>query len=350
MSSREILSLRVPNQSPRPMPGISLVGSCRSLATGVRCCSARSSTNQACAGTSSSKARDARRFHAAAMDRAALGPVLREYIVSEAMATLGIPTTRALAAVATGESIQRETLLPGAVLTRVASSHIRIGTFQFFAARDDRASLTRLTDYVIARHYPRCGQSHKRAAGVAGRRDRPAGGPHRALDAGRVCPWRHEYGQCLHCRRNDRLRSVRLFGCLQSRNGVQFDRSSGGGMPMRTSLASRIGIWCAWPSAYYRYWPKMKPKRSRWRNALCRPSDHPYESALLTGARAKLGLLSSQPDDLTLWRDLLTCMAAAQADFTSTFRTLCDAVDGGDAGLPSSFADWLGRWRSRAWQ
>ena len=88
--------------------------------------------------------------------RAALGPVLREYIVSEAMAALGVPTTRALAAVLTGEAVRRETLLPGAVLTRIASSHIRIGTFQFFAARGDVEALRLLADYVIARHYPAC--------------------------------------------------------------------------------------------------------------------------------------------------------------------------------------------------
>src|SRR3954453_15769954 len=86
--------------------------------------------------------------------RAALGPVLREYIVSEAMAALGIPTTRSLAAVVTGEQVVRETLLPGAVLTRVASSHIRLGTFQYFAARSDVAGVRRLADHVIARHYP----------------------------------------------------------------------------------------------------------------------------------------------------------------------------------------------------
>src|SRR5271154_4441262 len=86
--------------------------------------------------------------------RAALGPVLREYIVSEAMAALGIPTTRSLAAVMTGENVVRETMLPGAVLTRVASSHIRVGTFQFFAARGDTDGVRRLADHVIARHYP----------------------------------------------------------------------------------------------------------------------------------------------------------------------------------------------------
>ena len=86
--------------------------------------------------------------------RAALGPVLREYIVSEAMHALGIPTTRALAAVSTGETVFRDRQLPGAVLTRVASSHIRIGTFQYFAARGDREAVERLSGYVIDRHFP----------------------------------------------------------------------------------------------------------------------------------------------------------------------------------------------------
>src|SRR6266403_690540 len=86
--------------------------------------------------------------------RAALGPVLREYLVSEAMAALEVPTTRALAAVITGEPVWRETTLPGAVLTRVASSHVRVGTFQFFAARGDVDAVRRLADHVIARHYP----------------------------------------------------------------------------------------------------------------------------------------------------------------------------------------------------
>ena len=86
--------------------------------------------------------------------RAALGPVLREYLVSEAMHALGIPTTRALAAVSTGKPVYRDRQLPGAVLTRVASSHIRVGTFQYFAARGDVEAVKRLSDYVVHRHYP----------------------------------------------------------------------------------------------------------------------------------------------------------------------------------------------------
>src|ERR1700689_5157124 len=86
--------------------------------------------------------------------RAALGPVLREYLVSEAMHALGIPSTRALAAVTTGEPVYRDHELPGAVFTRVASSHIRVGTFQYFAARGDQEAVERLSDYVIDRHFP----------------------------------------------------------------------------------------------------------------------------------------------------------------------------------------------------
>jgi uncharacterized protein YdiU (UPF0061 family) len=93
--------------------------------------------------------------------RAAVGPVLREYVVSEAFAALGIPTTRSLAAVTTGEPVVRETLLPGAVLTRVASSHVRVGTFQFFAARGDVEGLRLLADHVIARHYPQAGEADR---------------------------------------------------------------------------------------------------------------------------------------------------------------------------------------------
>ena len=86
--------------------------------------------------------------------KAAIKPVLREYLLAEAMAALGIPTTRALAVVTTGESVMRESPLAGAVLTRIAASHLRVGTFQYFAARGDNAMVGRLVDYALARHYP----------------------------------------------------------------------------------------------------------------------------------------------------------------------------------------------------
>jgi len=111
--------------------------------------------------------------------RAALGPVLREYVVSEAMAALGIPTTRALAAVTTGEPVAREELLPGAVLTRVAASHLRVGTFEYLAARDDLEALTTLTRYALARHYPAGGGAEGRGESSEG--GASSGAPSEAL-------------------------------------------------------------------------------------------------------------------------------------------------------------------------
>jgi uncharacterized protein YdiU (UPF0061 family) len=98
--------------------------------------------------------------------KAPLGPVIREYLVSEAMAALGVPTTRALAAVTTGEVVERETRQPGGVLTRVAQSHVRVGTFQYFYARDEQVLLKQLADYVIARHYPDAQQAENPYRGL----------------------------------------------------------------------------------------------------------------------------------------------------------------------------------------
>ena len=127
--------------------------------------------------------------------RAALGPVLREYIVSEAMAALGIPTTRSLAAVMTGETVRREMPLPGAVLTRVASSHIRVGTFQFFAVRGDVDAIRHLADHVIARHYPEAAGATNRYRALLELVIAPAGRPHRQMAARWLHPWRHEHRQ-----------------------------------------------------------------------------------------------------------------------------------------------------------
>jgi uncharacterized protein YdiU (UPF0061 family) len=153
--------------------------------------------------------------------RAALGPVLREYIVSEAMAALGVPTTRALAAVTTGERVLRETALPGAVLTRVAASHLRVGTFQYFSARGDTEGIRRLADYAIARHYPEAALARLpyRALldGVIARQAAPG----RAVDAPRLHPWRDKHRQHLHLWRDNRLRPLCLHGGIRSGDGVQ---------------------------------------------------------------------------------------------------------------------------------
>src|SRR5579859_4659165 len=101
--------------------------------------------------------------------RAAIGPVLREYVVSEAMAALGIPTTRSLAVVTTGDPVFREQVLPGAVLTRIAASHLRVGTFQYFAIRNDKDALSILTSHAIGRHYPELAGSNDPARALLDR-------------------------------------------------------------------------------------------------------------------------------------------------------------------------------------
>ena len=144
--------------------------------------------------------------------RAALGPVLREYIISEAMAALGIPTTRSLAAVTTGETVWRETPLPGAVLTRVASSHIRVGTFQFFAVRGDVDAIRRLADHVIARHYPDAVDAAQPLSHPARLGDLAPGRACGEVAARWVHSWRYEHRQHVGRGRDYRLWSLRLHG------------------------------------------------------------------------------------------------------------------------------------------
>ncbi|WP_375414054.1 YdiU family protein [uncultured Bradyrhizobium sp.] len=286
--------------------------------------------------------------------RAALGPVLREYIVSEAMAALGIPTTRSLAAVVTGENVVRETLLPGAVLTRVASSHIRVGTFQYFAARSDVAGVRRLADHVIARHYPE----------VAG-----AEHPHRALldvviarQAGLVARWllvgfihgvmntdntsvsgeTIDYGPCAFM---DSYDPATVFSSIDEQGRYAY-----GNQP-------RIALWnltrfaeCLLPLLS----GDQEKAIAEAQSALGEFADK-FDNAYYAGLRRKLGLFTARDDDPKLAGDLLKAMADNEADFTLTFRRLSDAALGpeGDAAVGQLFADpaafdaWAVRWRQR---
>ena len=159
--------------------------------------------------------------------RAALGPVLREYIVSEAMASSASrPRARSPPSM-TGESVMRETALPGAVLTRVAASHIRVGTFQFFAARGDTDGVRRLADHVIAPALSGSGAGRPALSRAARRGDRAPGRPRRALAAGRLHPWRDEHRQHVDLGRDHRLRPLRLHGRIRSRDRVLVDRRDG---------------------------------------------------------------------------------------------------------------------------
>lgn len=286
--------------------------------------------------------------------RAAVGPVLREYVVSEAMNALGVPTTRALAAVTTGEDVIRAGYIPGAVLTRVAQSHVRVGTFQYFAAREDTDALRMLADYVINRHYPEASDAEN---------------PYRAM--------------LVQVVERQAILVSKWFG-LGFIHGV-----------MNTDNTSVIGETidygpCAFMDTYHpttvfssidymgRYSFSNQPSILQWNLAQLAQSLLPlfdpdmdkavsfaqdtidtypkvFEKALTTEFRSKLGLATQRDDDLSLGMDLLECMAENEADFTNTFRYLADiiATDADDINVrsqftnPKGFDHWVGRWQAR---
>jgi uncharacterized protein YdiU (UPF0061 family) len=284
--------------------------------------------------------------------RAALGPVLREYIISEAMAALGIPTTRSLAVVTTGETVRRELPLPGAILTRVASSHIRVGTFQFFAARGDIDAIRHLADHVIDRHYPE-------AAG--------AGNPYRAVleqiiarQADLIAQWllvgfihgvmntdnmsiageTIDYGPCAFM---DSYDPATVFSSIDS-----VGRYAYGNQP-------RIARWnlIRLAEALLPLLDEDKDTAIQQANEALDGFGLRFETAYTEGFRRKLGLVQAQPEDLSLAQGLLERMAQNGADFTLTFRRLCDAAASpdADAGVrslftePTAYDGWAEQWR-----
>ena len=278
--------------------------------------------------------------------RAALGPVLREYIVSEAMAALGVPTTRALAAVTTGEPVMRETMLPGAVLTRVASSHIRVGTFQYFAARGDNEAVRLLADHVIARHYPdaasAANQYRALLDAVVARQAALVG--HWLLvgfihgvmntDNCSVSGETIDYGPCAFM---DIYDPATVFSSID-RNG----RYAYGNQP-------RIAVW-----NLARLAETLLPLLHDNEDAAVASAQESlagfsplFEAAYFGGLRRKIGLTSERDGDVTLVNDLLKLMAENSADFTLTFRKLSDASVRGEFTDPAAFDVWASRWRWR---
>jgi uncharacterized protein YdiU (UPF0061 family) len=286
--------------------------------------------------------------------RAALGPVLREYILSEAMAALGVPTTRALAAVTTGERVLRETALPGAVLTRVAASHLRVGTFQYFAAREDTDGIRSLADYAIARHYPEAVDAKQpyRALldGVIGRQARLVaqwlllGFIHGVMntDNTSISGETIDYGPCAFMEAYD---PAKVFSSIDHAGRYAYGNQPQAMLWNLTRLAEAL-------------LPVMEQEAGNGEAALASAKDAlaafgpQFQVAYGAGLRRKLGLFMEREGDEALVQELLTRMAANQADFTVTFRRLCDAVDGDD-GVRALFADpgaydsWAAGWRRR---
>ena len=285
--------------------------------------------------------------------KAAIGPMLREVLIGEGMHALGIPTTRALAVAATGEPVFRDTgALPGAVLTRIASSHLRVGTFQFFAARGEHERVRQLADYAIARHDP----------DLAGAPGRYLGLLHAVArrQAALVAQWMNvgfihgvmntdnmtisgetiDYGPCAFMEAYDpgavfssidhqgryayanqpsiaRWNLARLAECLLPLIDEDADRS----------VALAMEVIDAFP---------------QW-----------FADALLQGQRAKLGLRTEHAHDAELAQDWLGLLEAQQLDFTLAWRRLADVAEGRDASLRDELVDraagdaWLARWKVR---
>ncbi|MFN3075640.1 MAG: protein adenylyltransferase SelO [Alphaproteobacteria bacterium] len=286
--------------------------------------------------------------------RAGLGPVMREYIVSEAMAALGIPTTRSLAIVTTGEMILRETPLPGAILTRVASSHVRVGTFQYFAARGDVEALRLLADYVLVRHYPDlavCDQPYRALIDqvIAHQAELVAkwllvGFIHGVMntDNTSIASETIDYGPCAFM---DVYHPQTVFSFID-----QLGRYAYGNQPQIA----------AWNLA--RFAETLLPLLSddtetamaQANESLEAFPDH-FSRALAAGQRRKLGMFTERDGDAALAEDLLNTMAEGHADFTLTFRHLCNAAADPEAEAdvrslfdnPASYDSWALRWRQR---
>ncbi|UOA27075.1 protein adenylyltransferase SelO [Pseudosulfitobacter sp. DSM 107133] len=274
--------------------------------------------------------------------RAWLGPVLREYVVSEAMHALGIPTTRALAAVATGEPIWREQgALPGAVLTRVAASHLRVGTFQVFAHRGQIDELKTLTDYAIARHYPQAdGPMGLLSAVCAAQAELIAawmsvGFIHGVMNTDNcaISGETIDYGPCAFM---DAYDEARVFSSIDQQGRYAF-----GNQP-------RIAVWnCAQlATALIRQMEDMDAAVET-ATTIVHAMPGQLQAAWLKRFGAKLGLENPTPEDQPLIEDLLTLMQSNGADFTNTFAALGTATAQDQFSDRAAFEAWNTRWQTR---
>lgn len=293
--------------------------------------------------------------------RAVVGPMLRELIVSEAMHALGIPTTRALAVVATGEPVYRDRVLPGAVLARVAASHLRVGSFQYFAARGDLQTLRRLAEHAIARHDP----------ALAGDPDRIFGllGAVAARQAALVAQWMNvgfihgvmntdnttisgetiDYGPCAFVEAYD---PAAVFSSIDHGGRYAFGNQPAVARWNIARLAEALLplVADADDAASVRHAVERA-------TAVVDAFPARFDAALRAGQRAKLGLQHDAPadaqNDAALADDWLALLQRERADFTLAWRRLADAAAGDEAPLRALFADtrapdaWLARWRAR---
>jgi len=286
---------------------------------------------------------------------AALGPMLREYLVSEAMHALGIPTTRSLAVVTTGATVQRESLLPGAVLTRVALSHVRVGSFEYFATRGDTEGLHLLLDQVIERHYPAARSADNPALAVldavAARQVRliaqwmQVGFIHGVMNTDNMSiPGETiDYGPCAFM---DEFDPRTVFSSIDHQGRYAYANQP---VIAQWNLA-RLA------EALLPLIDEDAEKAVAQALSVIDPFIDRFDTQYLKGLRAKTGMATAEDGDRDLIKGLLDLMHDTRADHTLTFRALADAVDGtpGENALiarlggPSArVADWLAAWHAR---
>ena len=285
--------------------------------------------------------------------RSSLGPVIREYLASEAMHALGIATTRALAATTTGEKVFREMALPGAVLARVARSHIRVGTFQYFAARRDLAAVRALADHVIGSFFPAVAEDGQRyRAFFLAVRDAQAALLARWMQVGFIHGVMNtdnmsilgdtiDYGPCAFM---DAYDPATVYSAID-----QMGRYAYANQPSIAAWnLARLG------ETLLDLIDPDQGKAIAWVEEAVQAFMPAYDANWLRGMKAKIGLLADLPEDQSLVEQLLDAMHKGKADYTLTFRRLAATVDGGaDPAVTSLFTEpgiveqWLRRWRER---
>jgi len=284
--------------------------------------------------------------------KAALGPVLREYLIGESMHALGIPTTRALAAVTTGDAVYREIPLPGAILTRVAASHIRIGTFEFGAARGDVDKVRKLADYAIARHYPEIANSgNQYLAFFEAVSDAQAALVARWMNIGFIHGVMNtdnmtisgetiDYGPCAFM---DRYSSGTVFSSIDTQGRYAYANQPTILSWNLTRLAETL----------VRFIDPDKDRAIELLTNTIQRIQPLYETYWLAGMRDKIGLSTEDSLDLELINELLLLMENGRADFTLVFRNLAQTLRGDSDAVrhlfeePDTFDIWERRWRDR---
>lgn len=280
--------------------------------------------------------------------RAALGPMLREYIISEAMHALGIPTTRSLAVVTTGEPIQRETELPGAILTRVAASHLRVGTFQYAAQWGTPEELRTLADYALQRHYPEVGTGEDRylrlfreviqrqAQLIA--KWQLVGFIHGVMNTDNmtISGETIDYGPCAFM---DAYDPATVFSSID----VQGRYAYGNQPYMAAWNLARLA------EALLPLFDPDEDQAVKLAEEALSGFTEAFQQHWLTGMRAKLGMFQQEEQDEVLIKDLLVMMQKHHADYTNTFRALTwDQPEEGNILFGTKeFAEWRERWQAR---